>query len=90
MYFLGSRGAASGQAPQHGRPLSQGRIPGDHGQPFRSVPQGADPPPFLYAREAVLRIRIRIRIHVFLGLPDPDPLVKGMDPDPNPSIIQQK
>jgi hypothetical protein len=38
-------------------------------------------PPFLYAREAVLRIRIWI--HAFLGLPDPDPLVKGMDPDPD-------
>jgi hypothetical protein len=25
-----------------------------------------------------------------LGLPDPYPLVKGMDPDPDPSIIMQK
>jgi hypothetical protein len=25
-----------------------------------------------------------------LGLPDPDPLVRGMDPDPDPSIIKQK
>jgi hypothetical protein len=32
----------------------------------------------------VLRIRIH-RIHVFLGLQDPDPLVRGMDPDPDPS-----
>jgi hypothetical protein len=24
---------------------------------------------------------------MFLGLPDPDPLVRGMDPDPDPSII---
>ncbi len=24
------------------------------------------------------------------GPPDPDPLVKGMDPDPDPSIIIQK
>jgi hypothetical protein len=24
-----------------------------------------------------------------LGLPDPDPLVRGMDPDPDPSIIKQ-
>jgi hypothetical protein len=24
---------------------------------------------------------------MFLGLPDPDPLVRGMDPDPEPSII---
>ncbi len=29
---------------------------------------------------------------MFLGLPDlaPDPLVRGMDPDPDPSIINQK
>ncbi len=33
---------------------------------------------------AVFRIR---RIRKFLGLPDP--LVKGMDPDPDPSIIKQ-
>jgi hypothetical protein len=26
---------------------------------------------------------------MFLGLPDPDPLVRGMDPDPAPSIIMQ-
>jgi hypothetical protein len=25
-----------------------------------------------------------------LGLPDPGPLVRGMDPDPDPSIIKQK
>jgi hypothetical protein len=31
----------------------------------------------------------RSRIHMFLGLPDPDPLVRGMDPDPDPSIIMQ-
>jgi hypothetical protein len=37
-------------------------------------------------RQAVLRIRI----HMFFGLPDPDPLVRGMDPDPDPSIIMQK
>ncbi len=49
----------------------------------------------LYPRELalfrpVLRIRIR-RIHVF-GPPGsgPDPLVRGMDPDPDPSIIKQK
>ncbi len=41
---------------------------------------------YLYA---VLRIRIH-RIHMFLGLQDPDPLVRGMDPDPDPSIIMQK
>ncbi len=34
-------------------------------------------------------IRIH-RIHVFLGLQDPDSLVRGMDPDPDPSIIMQK
>ncbi len=40
---------------------------------------------------SVFRIRIRIhRIHMFLGLPDPDLLVRGMDPDPDPSIIKQK
>jgi hypothetical protein len=41
----------------------------------------------------VLRIRIQIpRIHVFMGLldPDPDPLVRGMDPDLDPSNIKQK
>jgi hypothetical protein len=27
--------------------------------------------------------------HRFLGLPDPDPLVRGMDYDPDPSIIKQ-
>jgi hypothetical protein len=30
------------------------------------------------------------RIHMFLGLPDPDRLVKGMDPDPDPSTNKQK
>ncbi len=40
-----------------------------------------------------IRIRIRVgihRIHMFLGLLDPDPLVRGMDSDPDPSIIMQK
>jgi hypothetical protein len=38
-----------------------------------------------------IRIRIRIhRIHVFLGLLDPDPLVRGMDPDLDPSNIKKK
>jgi hypothetical protein len=27
---------------------------------------------------------------MFLGLQDPDPLVRGIDPDPDPSIIMQK
>ncbi len=26
---------------------------------------------------------------MFLGLPDPDPFVRGMDPDPEPSIIKK-
>jgi hypothetical protein len=30
------------------------------------------------------------RIHMFLDLPDSDPLVRGMDLDPDPSIIKQK
>ncbi len=32
---------------------------------------------------------IRIRIRKFLGLqgPDPDPLVRGTNPDPNPSLF---
>ncbi len=39
----------------------------------------------------VLRIRIRIWIRIFLGLldPVPDTLVRGMDPDPGPSIMKQ-
>jgi hypothetical protein len=48
-----------------------------------------------YALLTVLRIRIRIRIHrihMLLGLLDPDldPLVRGMDPDPDPSNIKEK
>ncbi len=41
--------------------------------------------------QPVLRIRIR-QIRMFLGLldPDPDSLVRGMDPDLDPSIIKQK
>jgi hypothetical protein len=38
----------------------------------------------------VLQIRIRIWIHMFLGLLDPDLLVRGMDPDPDHSNINQK
>ncbi len=30
------------------------------------------------------------RIHMFLGLSDPVPLVRGMDPNPDPSIIEQE
>ncbi len=42
--------------------------------------------------ESVNKPVFRIRIHKFLGLPDldPDPLVRGMDPDLDPSIIKQK
>jgi hypothetical protein len=42
-------------------------------------------------KKTVLRIRIR-RILMFLGLldPDRDPLARGKDPDPDPSIIEQK
>ncbi len=40
--------------------------------------------------ETVSGAVLRIRIHMFLGLPYPDPLVRGMDPDPDPSIIKQK
>ncbi len=36
----------------------------------------------------VFRIQIH-RIHMFFGLPDPDSLVRGVDPDPDPSIIKQ-
>ncbi len=37
-----------------------------------------------------LRIRIQIRrIRMYLDLLDPDPLVRGMDPDPDPTIINQ-
>jgi hypothetical protein len=39
----------------------------------------------------MFRIQIRNHeIHMFLGLPDPDQLVRGIDPDPDPSIIKQK
>jgi hypothetical protein len=30
---------------------------------------------------------LRIRISVLLGILDPDPVVRGMDPDQDPSII---
>ncbi len=39
-------------------------------------------------RKPVFRIRIR-RIRMFLGLLNPDILVRGMDPDPDPSIIKK-
>jgi len=43
----------------------------------------------LTSLSAVLRIRIRM-IYMFLGLPDLDPLVRDMDPNLDPSIINQK
>jgi hypothetical protein len=46
---------------------------------------------FMTEFQAVFRIRIRMHwIHMFLGLPDPDLLVRGMAPDPDPSIVKQK
>jgi hypothetical protein len=49
----------------------------------------------VYTPPHLLRIRMKIwirQIRIFLGLldPDPDQLVRGMDPDPNPSSIKQK
>ncbi len=37
---------------------------------------------------SVLGVRIR-RIRMFLGLLDLDPLVRGMDPDPDPSLFHK-
>jgi hypothetical protein len=39
-----------------------------------------------YLQSFLTVLRIRIRILVL----DPDPLVRGMDPNPDPSIIKQK
>ncbi len=33
------------------------------------------------------KVVLGIRIRMFLGLPEPDPLVRGTDPDPDPSIF---
>jgi hypothetical protein len=73
--------------------LTCGPVPGSVS--FFSVPKSQVPAPgishnnlLIYA-QTVLRIRIH-RIHMFLGLPGPDPLVRGMDPDPDPSIIMHK
>jgi hypothetical protein len=43
-------------------------------------------------RQKVPEISVADPIHMFLDLldPDPDPLVRGTDPNPNPSIIKQK
>jgi hypothetical protein len=37
----------------------------------------------------VFGIRIR-RLRMFLILPDPDPLVRGMAPDPDPSLFSER
>jgi hypothetical protein len=37
-----------------------------------------------------LKVVLWIRIRMILGLLDPDPLVRGTDPDLDPSIIKQK
>jgi hypothetical protein len=39
--------------------------------------------------EGIICIAV-LRIRMFLGLLDPVPLVRGTDPDPDPSIIKQK
>jgi hypothetical protein len=42
----------------------------------------------MFAKAVVaIRIRSQIRIRMILGLPDPDPLVRGMDPDLDPSFF---
>jgi hypothetical protein len=43
-------------------------------------------------RQKVPEIGVADPIHMFLNLldPDPDTLVRGTDPDPDPSIITQK
>jgi hypothetical protein len=43
-------------------------------------------------RDASCRSAYRMEqwIHMFLGLLDADPLVRGMDPDLDPSTIKQK
>ncbi len=38
---------------------------------------------------ALLGIQI-CRIRMFLALPDPDPLLRGIDPDPDPSFLLQR
>jgi hypothetical protein len=37
-----------------------------------------------------LKPETRPVIRMCLGLLDPDPIVRGMDPDPDPSIIKEK
>ncbi len=44
----------------------------------------------LIAKEIQITTTAAGLIRMFLGLTDPDPLVRGMDPDPNHSIIKQK
>jgi hypothetical protein len=58
----------------------------------RSRPSHALAKPSSYRQQlykyATTSVRIR-RVYMFLGLPDPDPLVRGLDPDPDPSIMQK-
>jgi hypothetical protein len=55
----------------------------------RGLAQHGGPPVWIEKSVPAVVLRIR-RIRMFLGLLDPDPLVKGMDLDPDPSIIKQK
>jgi hypothetical protein len=43
-----------------------------------------------YLRSTAPIYEVLHRIHMFLGLPASDPLVRGMDPDPDLSILKQK
>jgi hypothetical protein len=59
-----------------------------HEQNVKSHPVQQQQCLFLSYLYTVFRILIH-RIHMFLGLPVPDTLVRGIDPDPDPSIIKQ-
>jgi hypothetical protein len=61
----------------------------DRGAAAHGEGAARSPPLHPTHHQAVFRIRIH-RIHMFLGLPDPDPFVRGMDLDPDPSVIMQK
>jgi hypothetical protein len=54
---------------------------------LRCTSSMADVPKLPNRKNSVFRIR---RIHAFLGFPDPDQIFRGMDLDPDPSIIMQK